>query len=63
MVSEKLQKRIEKLESENKNEIRITKRYIDSDDTIFDVASYITKNVKNSFFIIDCGMIYIGGCV
>jgi len=56
MISEKLIKRLEKLESET--EIRITKRYIDADDTIFDVASYIDKNIKNSFVIIECELKY-----
>lgn len=58
MVSDKLQKRIEKLKSENENELRITRRYIDPDDTIFDVASYIAENVDNSFFVIECELEY-----
>lgn len=58
MVSDKLQKRIEKLKSENENEFRITRRYIDPDDTIFDVASYIAENVDNSFFVIECELEY-----
>lgn len=57
MISEKLKKRIDKLKSEN--EIRITKRYIDSKDTIFDVATYIYENVDSSFFSIECELKYI----
>jgi len=58
MISGKLQKRIEKLSSESGNEIRITKRYIDPEDTIFDVATYISHNIQNSFFVIECEMKY-----
>ncbi len=58
MISEKLRKRIEKLKSENETEIRITKRYIDSDDTIFDVATYIYENINSSFFTIECELEY-----
>lgn len=56
MLSEKLEKRIKKLEDES--EIKITKRYIDSDDTIFDVATYIYENIDCSFFIIECELKY-----
>jgi len=56
MISEKLIKRLEKLESET--EIKITPRYIDADDTIFDVATYIHHNIKNTFFVIECEMKY-----
>lgn len=58
MVSEKLMKRIEKLESDGVDELRITKRYIDGDDAVFDVATYIFKNVKSSFFVIECELKY-----
>ena len=43
---------MKKLKSES--EIRITKRYIDPSDTIFNVATYIYDNVDSSFFSIEC---------
>ena len=58
MVSEKLIKRIEKLRSGNEEEMKITKRYIDTKDTVFDVATYITENVDSSFFVIECELKY-----
>ena len=58
MVSEKLQNRLKKLESENTSEIKITKRYIDETDTIFNVATYIYHNIRSSFFIIECELKY-----